>query len=100
MQPLEPRHIKKLWFSKYPGESLKPSSSPTAPMPQTTFQTMSTNDVHFHPIDFFHDHYAAYQNNLCHSAYYGHTMNIVILGFSDICKAFLRLLLFSWNGLG
>ncbi|XP_073848569.1 cilia- and flagella-associated protein 61-like [Musca autumnalis] len=90
MEPLEPRRIKKLWFNNVTSETH--SSQPT-------FQTFSMHDLHIHPIDFFHDHFAAYQNNLSHSAYFGHTMNIVILGFTDICKAFLRLMIFSWHGM-
>ncbi|XP_061388706.1 cilia- and flagella-associated protein 61-like [Musca vetustissima] len=89
MQPLEPRRNKKLWFERPQQEAELPSS-------QTKF---SMPDFDIHPIDYAQDHFAAYQNNLSHSAYFGHTMNIVILGFTDICKAFLRLMIFSWQGM-
>ncbi|XP_013110105.2 cilia- and flagella-associated protein 61-like [Stomoxys calcitrans] len=87
MQPLEPRRMKKLWFTKGNSQPLDGTDNATE------------NDLHT-PIDFFNDHFAAFQNNLGHSTYFGHTMNIVILGFTDICKAFLRLLLFSWHEMG
>ncbi|XP_011293922.1 cilia- and flagella-associated protein 61-like isoform X1 [Musca domestica] len=95
MQPLEPRRNKKLWFDKSL-EELSRSQSSTS---QGKYQTLSMHDLDIHPIDFSQDHFAAYQNNLSHSSYFGHTMNIVILGFTDICKAFLRLMIFSWHGM-
>ncbi|XP_075169794.1 cilia- and flagella-associated protein 61-like isoform X1 [Haematobia irritans] len=89
MQPLEPRRIKKLWFGNSYDHSINQTSHGKE-------EDISKNS-NIPTINYSDDHYAVYQNNLMHSDYFGSTANIVILGFTDICKAFLRLFLFIWN---
>ncbi|KAI8127370.1 Cilia- and flagella-associated protein 61 [Lucilia cuprina] len=87
MQPLEPRRTKKLWFN-YLRKSPKIAKIPIA----SKINAIDCNDL-------LNGHFAVFTNNLRPSTNFGNTSHIVILGFSDICKAFLRLMIFSWHNL-
>lgn len=89
MQPLEPRRIKKIWFNKF--DEFSSSSENT---------NNESVDITENSIDFLNDRFSAFENNLGPSEFMGHSRNIVILGFTDICKAFLRLMIFSWHNTG
>ncbi|XP_065369067.1 cilia- and flagella-associated protein 61-like [Calliphora vicina] len=90
MQPLEPRRIQKLWFNIL-GKDFKAEISPSASDINKKMIMINT--------DLLNDHFAVFTHNLRPSINFGNSTNIVILGFTDICKAFLRLMIFSWHNL-
>ncbi|KAM7343044.1 cilia- and flagella-associated protein 61-like [Cochliomyia hominivorax] len=81
MQPLEPRRVKRIWFNYL-------KSAPKS--------SRSDDRLHLN-IDILHDKVAVFIHNLRPCVNFGNQMNIVILGFNDICKAFLRLMIFTWH---
>ena len=101
MQPVEPRRIKKCWLNK--GKTI-----PHQVFEATyTYKTFSKNLLvmdsivkkYSKKIDLQNDPIAVFQANLRPTNYFGNSTNIVILGLNDVCKAFLRLMIFSWHNL-
>ncbi|XP_017837079.1 cilia- and flagella-associated protein 61 isoform X2 [Drosophila busckii] len=82
MMPVEPRRYKRNWFVDMNSESF--------------FRRASTG-VNLPRINCVKDYFYLYCHNLCPSKYIGNPTSLVILGCSNICKAFLRLMLFGWN---
>uniref|UniRef100_A0A1A9V8M9 DUF4821 domain-containing protein n=1 Tax=Glossina austeni TaxID=7395 RepID=A0A1A9V8M9_GLOAU len=93
MQPVEPRHIKKVWFFNF-----------TPPLAnQHKFMSMSSvedEDLDMPTIDYLNDSYSLFSNNLRPSIFFGNATNIVVIGFGDMCKALLRSLIFGLTPAG
>lgn len=48
-------------------------------------------------VNLLTDFFYLFRHNLHQSKDFGNYTALVILGFSDICKALLRLMIFGWN---
>lgn len=82
MMPVEPRRMRRNWFIEPSSESWINRSSKEASLP---------------PVNYMTDYFYLFRHNLHQSKNFGSHTRLVILGFSDICKALLRLMIFGWN---
>ncbi|KAM8711238.1 hypothetical protein ACLKA7_000386 [Drosophila subpalustris] len=82
MMPVEPRRMKRNWFIDTNHETCFRRLSRIVPLPR---------------INCVKDNFYLFRHNLFPSKYIGNQNPLVIVGFSEICKAFLRLMIFSWN---
>uniref|UniRef100_A0A1A9Z0I7 DUF4821 domain-containing protein n=1 Tax=Glossina pallidipes TaxID=7398 RepID=A0A1A9Z0I7_GLOPL len=93
MQPVEPRRIKKVWFCNF----MPPLGN------KHKFVSMASvddEDLDTPTIDYLNDTYSLFSNNLRPSIFFGNATNIVVIGFGDMCKSLLRLLLFGLTPAG
>ncbi|XP_022231899.2 LOW QUALITY PROTEIN: cilia- and flagella-associated protein 61 [Drosophila obscura] len=81
MMPVEPRRVTRNWFPQNDKDGLK----------------RQIDTVDFPKINFFSDHLHVVCHNLLPSKHMGIPSPLVIVGFSDICRAFLRHIIFGWN---
>ncbi|XP_034480067.1 cilia- and flagella-associated protein 61 [Drosophila innubila] len=82
MMPVEPRRMKRNWFIDTNNEKCFRRASRVVPLPR---------------INCVRDNFYLFRHNLCPSKYIGNQNPLVIVGYSEICKALLRLMVFSWN---
>lgn len=82
MMPVEPRRMRRNWFIDTRAKECYRRAS---------------DQVDLSKINYVMDEFYLYRHNLFPSKYMGNKNSLVIIGFSDICKAFLRLMVFSWN---
>ncbi|XP_064543772.1 cilia- and flagella-associated protein 61 [Drosophila montana] len=82
MMPVEPRRLRRNWFIDTQSEHCYRRSS---------------TQVDLSKINCVMDQFYLFRHNLFPSKFMGNQNPIVIVGFSDICKAFLRLMVFGWN---
>ncbi|KRF79984.1 cilia- and flagella-associated protein 61 isoform X2 [Drosophila virilis] len=82
MMPVEPRRMRRNWFIDTQSEHCYRRSS---------------TQVDLSKINCVMDQFYLFRHNLFPSKFIGNQNPIVIVGFSDICKAFLRLMVFGWN---
>ncbi|XP_062128764.1 cilia- and flagella-associated protein 61 [Drosophila sulfurigaster albostrigata] len=82
MMPVEPRRMKRNWFIDTNDAKCfrRPSLKVALPV-----------------INCVKDNFYLFRHNLCPSKFIGNQSPLVIVGFSEICKALLRLMVFSWN---
>lgn len=99
MQPLEPRRIKRNWFNKAKSVPLEISDSTYKAFKQNLLAKDSIVKKDNKEMDLLNDPIAVFQANLRPTNYFGNSTNIVILGLDNVCKAFLRLMIFSWHNL-
>lgn len=91
MQPIEPRKIKKNWFCSFEAKLHKREVA------HFSHYVVADNKLlDILKINYLEDSFALYSHNLYPPLHFGNTTNIVILGFSDITKAILRMLIFNW----
>ncbi|XP_001360499.4 cilia- and flagella-associated protein 61 isoform X1 [Drosophila pseudoobscura] len=81
MMPVEPRRVTRNWFPQNDTEGVK----------------RQIDTVNFPKINFISDHLHVVCHNLLPSKPMGIPSPLVIVGFSDICRAFLRHIIFGWN---
>ncbi|BFG06398.1 cilia- and flagella-associated protein 61 [Drosophila madeirensis] len=81
MMPVEPRRVTRNWFPQNDNDGLK----------------RQIDTVDFPRINFFSAHLHVVCHNLLPSKHMGIPHPLVIVGFSDICRAFLRHIIFGWN---
>ncbi|XP_017868844.1 PREDICTED: cilia- and flagella-associated protein 61 [Drosophila arizonae] len=82
MMPVEPRRMRRNWFIDTRAKECYRRAS---------------DQVDLSKINCVMDEFYLFRHNLFPSKYMGNKNSLVIIGFSDICKAFLRLMVFSWN---
>ncbi|EDW02630.1 GH19779 [Drosophila grimshawi] len=82
MMPIEPRRKIRNWFTD--------TESPLC-------YRRSSMPVKIPLINCVKDNYYLFRHNLFPTKYFGNQNPLVVVGFSDICKAFLRLIVFGWN---
>uniref|UniRef100_A0A1A9X2Z5 DUF4821 domain-containing protein n=1 Tax=Glossina brevipalpis TaxID=37001 RepID=A0A1A9X2Z5_9MUSC len=88
MQPIEPRRMKKVWFCDFELHTVRNSRS-------TSTYTDINENSETQTVDYLKDYYSLFSNNLRPSVISGNATNIVVIGFGDMCKALLRLLIFG-----
>lgn len=91
MQPIEPRKIKKNWFC-----SLDSNSDRKDIFNFSAYLAPENKLLDMLKINYAEEAFALYSHNLYPPLHFGNTTNIVIVGFCDITKALLRLLIFNW----
>ncbi|KAH8308894.1 hypothetical protein KR059_002754 [Drosophila kikkawai] len=79
MMPLEPRRMKKNHFQK------------------AIFRRRSSNMVNLHGAEKTTSRLRAFCYNLMPTKHLGTQQSLLIIGFSEIARAFLRIIIFSWN---
>ncbi|XP_068148018.1 cilia- and flagella-associated protein 61 [Drosophila tropicalis] len=82
MMPIEPLRQKRNWYM-----SSDPSWGYRRP----------SATINFPKINLCRDRLYIYCHNMLSSKFLGSQKSLVLIGFSDVCRAFLRLLLFGWN---
>ncbi|XP_030388035.1 cilia- and flagella-associated protein 61 isoform X2 [Scaptodrosophila lebanonensis] len=82
MMPVEPRRYKRNWFIDSQDSRYYKRHSAYVPFPKVNCVT---------------DRLSVFHYNLLPTKFMGNTNTLVIVGFSNVCKAFLRLMVFSWN---
>lgn len=82
MMPVEPRRMKRNWFMDTNSRTCLNRESAATELLQ---------------LNFMRDFFYVFRHNLSRSKYFGNQNALVIVGFSDVCKALLRLMIFGWN---
>ncbi|SPP72843.1 cilia- and flagella-associated protein 61 [Drosophila guanche] len=60
-------------------------------------EDISRECVQLPEYNFYQDHLIIYRHKLNPTKWFGNSERLVLVGFTDVCKAFLRQLVFQWN---
>ncbi|KAH8284808.1 hypothetical protein KR054_001225 [Drosophila jambulina] len=79
MMPLEPRRMKKNHFAR------------------AIFRRRSSKTINLHGAEKTTSRLRVFCYNLMPTKHLGAEQSLLIVGFSEICRAFMRIIIFSWN---
>lgn len=79
MMPLEPRRMKKNHFA------------------HAIFKRRSSKSINLHGADKSTSRLRVFCHNLMPTKHLGGRYSLLIMGFSETCRAFMRIIIFAWN---